>query len=267
MKSGPEGSFYVPGDGPGQVLSTRATAGPWSASAQHGGPPSGLLARAVGELLEPGQAIGRIAIDLLGPVPVGPLTVTTSVLRPGRQVSLVEATLRDDTAGRDCAVARAWVLPRSDTGPGSPQAPTHGPQDGTERPLPPSWKGGYVHAVEWRWIKGAVLESGPAVVWMRSTVPLLPGEELRGVPLLMTCVDSASGASAILDPAEWSFMNTDLTVHVIREPVGEWVCVEAETTLTSSAVGVCTSTVYDELGVVAKSAQALLVVPVVAPAG
>src|SRR5690242_15401611 len=114
MKSGSEGSFYLPAGDSGRFEPTSATAGPWSSTAQHGGPPAGLLTRAVEALLEPQQVIGRISVDLLGPVPVGPLTVATSVLRPGRLVSLVSASLYDETAGRECATARAWVLPRAD---------------------------------------------------------------------------------------------------------------------------------------------------------
>jgi hypothetical protein len=56
-------------------------------------------------------------------------------------------------------------------------------------------------------------------------------------------------------------MNTDLSVNVLREPVGEWICLDAETTLTATAVGVTTSTAYDERGIVARSAQTLLVLP------
>ena len=76
---------------------------------------------------------------------------------------------------------------------------------------------------------------------------------------LLTCVDSASGVSAALDPGAWGFLNTELTVHVLRPPVGDWVCLDAETTLGSGSVGVATSSVYDEQGLVARSAQALLV--------
>ena len=63
-----------------------------------------------------------------------------------------------------------------------------------------------------------------------------------------------------LDPGEWNFLNTELTVHVLRPPAGEWVCLEAETSLGSGSVGVATSRVYDAHGLVARSAQALLVV-------
>ncbi len=61
------------------------------------------------------------------------------------------------------------------------------------------------------------------------------------VQRLMACVDSASGVSAALDPAQWAFLNTELTVHVLRPPVGEWVCLDAETTLGGGSVGVAAS--------------------------
>jgi acyl-CoA thioesterase len=72
-------------------------------------------------------------------------------------------------------------------------------------------------------------------------------------------VDSASGVSAALDPRGWAFLNTELTVHVLRPPVGEWLCLDARTTLADGSVGLATSDVYDERGLVARSAQALLV--------
>lgn len=260
MKSGPAESFYASGPDRPEVLSTPATAGPWSTSAQHGGPPSGLLARALQAELEPEQVLGRISVDLLGPVPVGPLSVTTSVVRAGRSVSLLSASLRDVTADRECAVARAWVLPRT-SGPGATEPLPHKPDDGLPGSLPRTWSPGYIDHIEWRFIAGSVARPGPATVWMRPTVPLFVGEELGGVPLLMTCIDSASGMSSVLDIARWSFLNTELTVHVLREPVGSWICVDAETTLVGTGVGVCTASAYDTEGLVARSAQTLMIAP------
>jgi acyl-CoA thioesterase len=94
---------------------------------------------------------------------------------------------------------------------------------------------------------------------MRPLVDLVAGETMSPVQRVMACVDSASGVSAALDPASWGFLNTELTVHVLRPPVGDWVCVDAETTLGSGSVGIATSSVYDERGLVARSGQALLV--------
>lgn len=56
-------------------------------------------------------------------------------------------------------------------------------------------------------------------------------------------------------------MNTELTVHVVRPPEGEWVCLKARTTIGGGAVGLAESEVYDARGLVARSAQALLVSP------
>ena len=83
---------------------------------------------------------------------------------------------------------------------------------------------------------------------------------MSAVQRLMTCVDSASGVSAALDITVWAVLNTELTVHVLRPPEGDWVCLDAETTLGPGSVGIATSSAYDERGLVARSSQALLVV-------
>ena len=263
----PAETYYEPLEG-GRFRSTAATSGPWSPHAQHGGPPAALLARAL-ETLDEGPSdgtaavIGRFTMDLLGPVPVEELTVTASVLRPGRTVSLRQAELTA-TTGRVVARAQGWAFPdapwEEDSGPGRPGVPLeHGPADGHHEDPPASWSRGYLDSVEWRWIEGTLGRPGPAVVWMRPLVPLVPREAPTPLQRLLTCVDSASGVSAVLDLAEWDFMNTELTVHVVRPPVGEWVCLRAETTIGTGAVGLSASEVYDENGLVARSAQALLI--------
>src|SRR5205823_9193953 len=72
-------------------VATPATAGPWGADAQHAGPPSALLARAF-ERHEPvaGQRLSRVTVDILGPVPVAPLTLRVRTVRGGRRITLVE---------------------------------------------------------------------------------------------------------------------------------------------------------------------------------
>ncbi|MDQ6641265.1 MAG: thioesterase family protein [Actinomycetota bacterium] len=237
------------------------TAGPWSADAQHGGPPAALLDRGIEGLIRPGSTIGRFTMDLLGPIPLGMLTVRADVVRPGRSVSLLHASLYDEGAGRHVARAQAWTFPLTTDGPGPEQKPLpHTPADGHLEDPPTSWARGYLESVEWLWVEGAVTRPGPAVVWMRPRVRLVPGEEMTGLQRLLTCIDSASGASAALDPDEWAFMNTELTVHVLRPPTGEWICLQAETILGPGSVGVAVSTAYDERGLVARSAQTLLVV-------
>ncbi len=253
-------SFYLT-DGPDRFLSQPTTAGPWGPDSQHGGPPAALLTRAVEQLVEGRELlVGRLTVELLGPVPVGPLRVTADVVRPGRSVSMAEATLHDEKADRPCARATAWLFPLTDDGPGEAGPPLpHRPEDGVPHDRPTSWSGGYLDAVAWRWISGAVEEPGPGVVWMRPEVDLVDGEPMTPVQRLMACVDSASGVSAALDPGAWGFLNTELTVHVLRPPEGTWLCLDAGTTLGPGSVGMAVGSVHDERGLVARSAQALLV--------
>ena len=234
--------FYRP-DGPSGFVSTPSTAGPWGPENQHGGPPAALLTRAVESLPRSDErVVGRLTMELLGPVPVGPLRVDATVVRPGRTVEMCEATAYDVRRDRPCARATAWLFPVHDDGPvQDDEPPAHGPDDGVHKDPPASWSAGYLDAVEWRWIRGAVTEPGPGLVWMRPRVDLVEGEPMSPVQRLMTCVDSASG------------------VHVLRPPVGDWVCLDAETTLGPGSVGIAASKVYDERGLVARSAQALLV--------
>lgn len=265
----PTPAFYAPrdlgtgaSDGREAFESHPTTAGPWTSAAQHGGPAAALLGRALEALPAPADTlVGRFSLDLLGPVPVGPVSVAAQVLRPGRSVSLCGATLYDDTAARAVAVARGWRFPATANGPEpDPKPLPHRPEDGVHEDPPESWHRGYLDSMEWRWIEGAVTRPGPAVVWMRQRIPLLEGEAPTGLQRLLACVDSASGVSAALDPREWNFLNTDLTVHLLRPPEGEWFCVDAHTTLGPGSAGMATSVVHDQRGVVARTAQALLVV-------
>lgn len=250
-------AFFTPTDG--GFAATRWTPGPWRSDAQHAGPPAALLGRAIEGLGD--GAIGSFALDLLGPVPVAEVRVEAEVVRPGRSVELREARLQGPD-GRVAARARAWVFPVVDDGPGEEPTPLpHTPADGREEPIPDSWLGGYLDAIEWRWMESAFGRPGPAVVWMRPRPVLVEGEQMSPLQRVLCCVDSASGVSAQLDPAEWGFLNTELTVHLLRPSVGEWICLDAQTHLGTGAIGTAISTIHDEAGLVGRSAQALLVRP------
>jgi hypothetical protein len=253
--------FYEP-LGDGRYRSTAHTAGPWSPLTQHLGPPSALLTREMERLPSTApMTIARITIEILGPVPVGELAVTATVDRPGRSVELLRGELSAN--GRVAVRAQAWRIIRSDTtavaaGIDEPLPP---PSQGRVMTRPESWGAGYLDIMEWRTLKGSLGEPGPATVWARQSVPLVGTETPSGLQRLMTVADSGNGVSSRMDPRKWLFINSELTVHVHREPVGEWIGLDAATAIGPDGFGTAVSVLHDLNGAVGRGAQALLIRP------
>jgi acyl-Coa thioesterase superfamily protein/acyl-CoA thioesterase superfamily protein len=251
-------AFYQP-LGDGVFASTGHTAGPWSSTNQHMGPPSALLVRALEALpTDAPMQLGRVTVEILGPVPVAELTVTSTVERPGRSVELVRAELSH--AGRPVARCSAWRILCSADRPYAvgADAPLPPPAEGVSMPRPDGWLPGYLDAMEWRALEGDLGTPGPAIVWARQRIPLVAGEEATGLQRLVTVADSGSGVSSRLDPRKWLFINSELTVHVYREPAGEWIGMDATTIIGPNGVGSAFSVLHDESGSVGRGAQALL---------
>ena len=256
-------AFYLPLDDDGERWqATRHTAGPWSEHAQHGGPPSALLGRAV-ERCAPRDdvVVARVTVEILGAVPVGEVEVRARVVRPGRSVELVEAVLA--AGGRDVARAAAWRIRRAEGPSVPPRTPPPPPLPAAGSRLaavPAGWVDGYLSAVEWREVAGSFADPGPCTSWTRLRHPLVPDEEPTGLQRVLAVADSGNGLSAELDIGSF-FINPELTVHLHREPVGEWVCVDAVTTVTPGGAGLATTALSDQDGPVGVGAQSLLVGP------
>ncbi len=253
-------SFYVPlGDDRWQA--TAHTSGPWDARAQHGGPPSALLGRAV-RRCQPREdmIVARFTCEILGAVPVGELTVTARVTRPGRSVELVEATM--SAAGRDVARAAAWRVRR--TAGARVGSRLAGPGSAPDESAPlssPGWGGGYLAAIEWREVTGSFNAPGPAAVWTRMRYPLVPEEDPGPLERVLIVADSGNGVSWELDIVRWHFINPELTVHLHREATGEWICLDAQTAIADGGAGLATSVLSDIEGPVGVGAQSLLIAP------
>ena len=208
--------------------------------------------------------MGRITIEILRPVPLAPLAVGSRVVRPGRSVELVEAVLTE-TGGerREIARAAAWRLRPQDGVPPEPaDPPPPGPEQGRAQPFFPTGQdAGYHTAMDYAFVEGAFLDAGPAVVWMRMRQPLVAGEPPSPLTRVLVVADAGNGVSATLDYRRFLFINTELTVHLVREPAGDWVCLDAVTRRGEHGVGLAESVLWDERGRLGRAAQTLLVRP------
>jgi hypothetical protein len=251
-------SFFV-ALGDGRFEGTRLTRGPWDARHQHAGPPAALLAGEMEKVAgDPAMGWARLTFEILGAIPVGEVAVFASVERPGRSVELLAGELR--AGDRAVMRARGWRVLGAPLGTGDGSAPPPLP-DG-DSPAPPSFGDyGYVRSVEWRWASGDWSMPGPGTVWTRLLAPILEGEEPSGLQRVLAVADSGNGVSTVLSWAEHFFINTELSVHVLRPPRGEWVCLSAQTEIAEGGAGLATSVLSDFDGPVARGAQALLVAP------
>ena len=260
-------TFFEP-DGD-RYVATELTRGPWDPKAQHAGPPSALLGREI-ERLGGGRIggedglsaqVGRITYEVLRSVPIGPVSVEARVTRPGRRVEMIEGLLAG-ADGEELMRARGWRLRTEDVefDPVARPDPPPGPDQGDPGEFfHTGYDVGYHTAMEYRFIEGAFMDPGPAVVWMRMGVPLLPGEGPTPLQRVLTAGDSGNGVSAALDWRRYLFINVDLSVHLHRMPVGEWVGLDAVTVPETNGVGLADTALHDSQGPIGRALQTLLV--------
>lgn len=250
-------AFFIPEDD--GFASTELTRGPWHMDFQHGGPPAALMARAI-EHLAGEMAVIRFSVEFFRPIPLERLLVSTNLLRKGRNVQWVEATLSGDSA--ELARARAICM-RQAAFDFRAVNPENGKPVGPEK-LPstefPFFEGviGYNRAMDLRFARGN-FGSGDVAAWMRMRCALVTGEMPSPLQRVLVAADSGNGVSQVLDWDKWTFVNTDLTVYLHRLPVGEWMCLEAITIPDPSGFGLAKSRILDTEGPVGYGLQGLFV--------
>jgi hypothetical protein len=252
-------SFYEP-DGD-RFVSTELTRGPWDPRFQHAGPPAALIGRELERLEDADQFhVGRVTFEILRAVPIAPLWVEAQVIRPGKRVQLLEASLSDEEG--EVIRAHAWRLRTAPVQlPDLPQtSPPPGPQNAEPGGFPDTGQEvGYHTAMEYRFLAGAFTEPGPATVWMRMRQPLVGDEEPSPLQRVLTAADSGNGVSVTLDWNRFLFINVDLTVQVERPLEGEWVCLDAITRPHSNGIGAADTVLLDEQGRIGRALQTLLI--------
>jgi hypothetical protein len=206
-------------------------------------------------------AIARVTYEFMRPVPLGELEVQAAVTRPGRRVQLLEGSIHDP-AGVELVRARALRVAAADAGgivTSEPATPP-GPETGEPHYLdPPHGLPMFApDAIEIRFVAGG-FGDGPATAWFRLHRPLVDGEEPSPLQRLAAAGDFGNGISAVLSWEEYMFINPDLTLYLDRQPAGEWICLEARTTLAPGGIGSSESVLWDERGRIGRASQALLV--------
>ena len=255
-------AFFVQVDD-GRFESTELTRGPWDAGAQHGGPPSALAGHVVETRSEArsDMRVTRMTVELMRPVPIAPLNVATRTIHSGRSVEVVEVTLTPDN-GKPVLRATAQRIRVADDDLADEPTPQLPPPDTI---APHQWEFpfevGYHTALETRFVQGSFTERGPATCWTRVRGSIVEGVPPSPLGRVLAAADSGNGISNVLDFDKYLFVNPDLTVVLHRYPAGEWVALDARTTLGGAGIGVAEATLHDEHGPVGHGLQSLFIAP------
>lgn len=245
---------------------TALSSGPWDPRAQHGGAPAALCVHLAEQAMpDDGWQMSRLTLELIKPVPVASLTSQIDV-HSGRSTCRVTI----DLFAGDILVARAHALlvRRQDV---SLPADVAGWEPAHMTPLPaqcgapliipgmPVRTSFYHSAMDHRLAQGDSHQAGPAAAWFRLTVPLIRGEDNTPAMRAAAAADFGSGVSWVISPQQYLFSNADLSVHLHRPAMGEWIGVMAQTQIQSCGVGTTLTRLFDEHGPIGVASQTLVV--------
>jgi hypothetical protein len=259
----PAGAYIALAEG--NYLSTDLTRGPWHPDHQHGGPPIALAARCIERAA---AALGlthvaRLTANLLRPIPIAELLIEVQADYAGRNVAHFSARMiaRGKDVARFTAVAQREAgldIPSGLPGHPLPQAPQALEQSASAPFLFASEVAGYHDLMEFRAAQGVAFR-GPSAVWFRLRHPLVAGEEPGGLERVAVAADSGNGISAILDFHRYIFVNSDLSINLLRQAQGEWICIDACTLLGPDGGGISEARIFDVHGLIGRSTQSLAI--------
>jgi len=249
----------------GLVVPTPYAQGPWNPEHLHGGAVAAVLARGAetAESTVPMRVV-RLTVDLMRAVPMRPLRMDVRVVRGGIRIQVLDVSLYDDAV----EVARASALRiRTDTEAGEEPARLHGAAARALASRPGDFPGlderslrlspGFLHAVDFE--RGGADAAGRVVAWTRLRCPLVAGETASPLVRLAASADFTSGTASRIDYRKWLFINPDLSIHVAREPRGEWIAVEASSSVNRDGTAQSSAELHDIDGIVGHAQASMLV--------
>jgi hypothetical protein len=100
---------------------------------------------------------------------------------------------------------------------------------------------------------------GPGAIWYRADRTLVEGAPISQAMRAVVAADFCNGTSAVLDFEQWTFLNADLTVSFTREPVGEWILLDAESWIGPDGAGLAMARLADVKGYFGRAVQSLVI--------
>ena len=244
------GFFRADGD---TLIPADFATSPWG-QVLHGRLIGGLTARAAEQARaeDPELACGRLTVDLFRSVPLAPVRVTTSPVRKGRRIVVLDVTVEQD--GTPVGQGRAVLLRRSEQPDGAfrPVPAWAAPAPAQLGPPRPASSGQWTAPWE-SWPVGGAADGPGGVLsggmWVRDVHPLVTGEPLTPLVRLAMAADIASPVSHYSSRG-LSFINADYTLYLGRDPHGEHVGIQPCGHISERGVAAGQCVIHDEQGAV-----------------
>lgn len=231
---------------------------PWNKETLNGIAMSGLLASVLGSMAPTPtggpMAFARLTIDLLGAAPRAEIVPSFRILRDGARMQLlqVELSVKDRVYAR-CTALRVRV---TDTPAGETPVGVAPPD---AWPRGPASELGVLKYTDVRIVAGRNRESGPGMIWLKFGYELVAGEALTPLVRSAMSADYPGGIGNMLNADAYSWPNLDITVYLTREPVGEWLLIEAFTESAGTGTAVASARLADLGGSFARTHQTIYV--------
>lgn len=248
--------FYLEGN---KAIATPHGGGPWDPRMLHGGAPTGLITHLVEQIpTDVPMRITRLNIDLKRPVPIGELETSVTVTREGRNIQTSDVSLFAN--GKEVARASALKIRVEENDlPEGVALP-----DQTFRRLDTPTE--FNHDVGFN--EGVTMvgsdgwpPSARNAVWFHINRPFLAHAETTPMMRAAATGDYCNGIGSVLDFEAWTYINADLTLHFVRQPVGEWIMLAANSWIGPDGRGLAFGELADEQGFFGRSVQSLVVAP------
>ena len=246
-----DGAGFIPG---------KVSAGPWDPNSLHGRVVVGLLAAEIERTHGSADFVpARLTVDMYRLPDLSPVEVTTRVVREGRRIKVIDAEFF--SAGKSMARATCQLLRRTEAPDGTvwttPNWDAPAPDD---VPAPTDPRSGLSGMWELRPITGAMGTIGRRRLWMREVRELVGGAPLTAFGRVALAADFASPFANAGD-AGLRYINSDATLYLHREPVGEWIGFEVVNHQATLGVAIGACWVYDTQGPIGAATVAALAQP------
>lgn len=248
----------------GGVEPTELTRGPWSHGVMHGGPICGLLAWAIEKRLDRDDlACTRLTVEILSGVPVENLMTSAEVVKNGKQTAVAEASISHEGKMLARATSQWLVQPQQlvVNEEEVPEIPLERADPGSHPDMEYPRPGFNADAVELRILSGSTEEPGPGRIWARLDHLLVAGESPSMFQQIATLSDLGAAVGWEHSDDDQPFINTDVTLQLLRPPQSEWILFESEAQRVSNNLACCRTTLMDPKGPLGWVLQSQMVAP------